>query len=84
MNIELTPEIQQIANAAVASGGYDSVADFIAAAVREKRADILVADHHSTTPASEWSKQLHAFAARHKPTGHPVDDSREAIYPDRN
>ncbi len=29
----------------------------------------------------DWDEWLRAFAARHAPTGRPVDDSRESIYP---
>jgi len=31
-----------------------------------------------------WLERLQTFVARQRPTGHPVDDSRESIYPDRN
>ena len=30
--------------------------------------------------ADAWTARLRAFAARHRPTGHPLDDSRESIY----
>ena len=77
MNIELTPEIQQIANAAVSSGDYDSVAEFIAAAVRDKQSEILPdapEDHE------KWMAEVKAWSNDHPGSTHFVDDSRESIY----
>jgi hypothetical protein len=32
-------------------------------------------------PDNPWLKSVRAWADSHKPLGHPVDDSRQSIYP---
>ena len=34
----------------------------------------------ATIPETDWTARLRAFAHRHRPTGFPLDDSRESIY----
>ncbi len=84
MQVEIPADIEQIAKQAVMMGAYDSVADYIAAMVREnglpKHAPV---EPVSPASADEWINELKAIATSHAATGYPVDDSRESIYPDR-
>ena len=83
MRIELPPEVEEIAKSAVSAGAYETVADFIAAVVREKGAELPEETAQPRLEKARWVKRLHEIAASHEPTGYPVDDSRESIYPDR-
>ncbi len=83
MQVEIPADIEQIAKQAMMTGGYDSVADYIAAIVRENGVPSATpAGASSPSNADEWINELKAIATTHAPTGHPVDDSRESIYPD--
>jgi hypothetical protein len=45
--------------------------------LRGRKVRIIVLDRDADDP---WLKSLQAWADSHQPLGHPVDDSREAIY----
>jgi hypothetical protein len=57
------------------------VSRFVLDAVREKISAVEPAE--PDLPDDQWLSRLKAFAARHEPTGHPLDDSRESMYADR-
>jgi hypothetical protein len=57
------------------------LAGFVASVLREQVDLGREVDH--ALPLEQWRARLQAFADRHKPTGHPLDDSRESIYRDR-
>jgi len=44
-----------------------------------RKVRVIVLDEQS--PDNPWLKSLPAWADSHKPLGHPVDDSRQSIYP---
>jgi Arc/MetJ-type ribon-helix-helix transcriptional regulator len=83
MQIELPTEIEQIAMNAVSMGEYESVADFIAAAVRAKTSGELGHPVGKPIDAEDWERQFRDWAASHDDVEHFVDDSRESIYEGR-
>lgn len=83
MTIELNKEVETLAITAAMSLGFQSVAAFVEAAVREK-ASMQEVDDKPSNDADQWIEKLNAIGARHRVTGYSVDDSRESIYPNRS
>ena len=88
MQIELPPEIEQIALNAVAAGRYETVADFIAAAVKDVQdSEVECLPASSVGPEElsdvEWNQLFDQFLKSRRPTNPNFDDSRESMYPVR-
>jgi Arc/MetJ-type ribon-helix-helix transcriptional regulator len=84
MEFELTPDIENIARAAVIAGAYESIDAFVKEAIRDKAEEVASASPSpSLTNEDEWVAKLNAIGSRLKATGFEVDDSRESFYPDR-
>ncbi|MFC1758932.1 hypothetical protein ACFL2H_09215 [Planctomycetota bacterium] len=82
MNLELNlSEQQQAALAELAQSAGTDVSHFVQEVIEKQ-----LANEVETPPLLEqdvWQRRFEALIARHQPTGHPVDDSRESIYSDR-
>ena len=91
MDVTLPTDIEAIAMQAVSRGDYNSVADFIAAAVRNSSIfEELLQEKENRgqvpaykLPYPEWKKRFDEFLSRQKSTNPNFDDSRESMYPDR-
>ena len=88
MQINLPSDIESIAQAAVTSGAYESVADFIAAAVKDSSVYASATQTNGATASSqvafeEWNKRFSQFLDQQVTTNPNFDDSRESMYPDR-
>lgn len=83
MQIELSPEITDMAKAAASSRGYQNLIAFIEDAVKEK-ATTGTSLEAGVADTDEWVRKLNAIGQRHRSTGQAVDDSRDSIYPDRS
>lgn len=81
MTIELSREVEALAETAATTLGFRSVAAFVEEAVKEKATNTMAAGAASVEDKLE---AMRVFVASHEPTGHPVDDSRDSIYPDRS
>jgi hypothetical protein len=82
MNLELNLDAAKesaLRNRATVAG--KSLNEFVQDVLEEELIEATAADVRM--PHDQWKARLHAFVARHKPTGYPMDDSRESIYPDR-
>jgi len=91
MQVTLPPDIEAIALQAAKDSGYDSIADFIAEAVRQSalgeslklKQEKGESDPAYKQPYSEWKKKFDDFLANRQMTNPNFDDSRESMYPDR-
>ena len=88
MQINLPSDIESIALAAVSSGDYESVADFIAAAVKDSSVYASATQTNGATAPSqvafdEWNERFTRFLDQQVTTNPDFDDSRESMYPDR-
>jgi len=90
MTLNVPSEYHDILQNAVASGAFsdsDSALRHALELLASEQANAVLPDRESNgnveLEQGDWQQRLRAFAARHKPTGYPVDDSRESIYPDR-
>lgn len=87
MEIKISGEAEKLVQAALASGKYASVDEFIEAmsqGVQKAKSESINGAAAAEESHDAWQARLKAFVARQKPTGHAVDDSRESIYPDRS
>jgi Arc/MetJ-type ribon-helix-helix transcriptional regulator len=84
MEFELTPDIENIARAAVIAGAYESIDAFVKEAIRDKAEKVAAASpEQPLTNEEEWVANLNAIGSRLSATGFQVDDCRESFYPDR-
>jgi Arc/MetJ-type ribon-helix-helix transcriptional regulator len=92
MQIEISPEIEQIARNAVATGRYESVEAFIAAAVQEGVQIVQTAGTEqmgsvsvtpNELPDAEWDQRFEEFLSSRRPTNPDFDGCRDSIYPVR-
>jgi plasmid stability protein len=80
LNLSLSPQSEARLRERAAAAGKD-VATFVREAVEEKLASAGVTG--AEMAAAQWSNELHAWAAKHRPPAQVVDDSREGIYAGR-
>ena len=65
----------------VAGGDAGSHSRHRSVGVADRAADAMASRTHTLAPAvAHARRRLRAFAQRHRPTGLPLDDSRESIY----
>jgi hypothetical protein len=82
MNLELNlSEHQQAALARLAASAGTDISHFVQDVLAKELAERT--EVKRPLEGEQWQQRFEALIARHKPTGHPVDDSRESIYPDR-
>ncbi len=90
MQINLPSDIENIALAAVSSGRVASVAEFVAAAVKQSDLSATATQSNGSTGQSlsqddrcdHWNEQFDQFLAEQVTTNPNFDDSRENTYPD--
>jgi hypothetical protein len=80
LELHIPPEQETLLRRQATAAGME-IAEYVMAAVQEKIAT--APDAEQTLSTREWRARLEAIGRRHKPTGRPLDDSRDSIYPDR-
>lgn len=81
LTLSLPPELETRLRERAAASGKD-VESIVREAVEEKLASANPSGPEGKT-REQWSAELHAWAASHKPVTHFVDDSRQSIYAGR-
>lgn len=81
LTLSLPPHLETRLRERAAASGKD-VEAFVLEMVEEKLTDNPTTGPGDKSP-EQWSAELHAWAASHKPVTHFVDDSRESIYAGR-
>ena len=94
MSLEISGEIEQLLQQMIATGAYQDPEAAIRRALTllQEEQSLAGRDAGNGQPAvdvidephEQWAGRLAAFAARQRPTGHAVDDSRTSIYSDRS
>ena len=85
MKIDLQPELEEVLEAAVRSGGFNSREDVLAEAIRLLRGS---QDANGASPADEWEaddwiEKFHEWSRKPRVGNAQLDDGRDAIYEGR-
>jgi len=77
MRLEIPADVETFLQDQAKAAGFSSAEEYALTLLKGQGP---VESEPSTQSDEQWRDRLRALAARHQPTGAPLDDSRESIY----